>query len=194
MTLDAKETQTLLRDLTAAFVERPDALEINFSEHPSGRTYWTMKGHVGDMPRLVGKGGSHVDAIKLLVEQFGRAADLTYLFALLDADPGPSFGESAEKIATEWDPGPTVELLERVLDVLGVGEYKVESSARYSGERDKPRFDLVVHVRDDEDHKLLTVPPELNRKSQPVVTALGTIFRAIAKSEGVRISLEVRRS
>lgn len=189
MTTQTEQINDLLRELVETFIDHAHALSISAKEVP-GAVYWTMQGHADDYGKLVGKKGAHVDAMTLLVSSLGTAADQLFTFKLLEPEPAPRRPASPTKTAAHYDPVPARDLLCRILDNLGLGQfavsYKVEKDAQIS-----VLFEIAV--RTDEDYRALTVAPENSPKGLSVIAALGTLFRAHANKRGIRTQLEVLR-
>jgi predicted RNA-binding protein YlqC (UPF0109 family) len=172
MTTDAQITN-LLRDLVSTFVERPEALRVAAQPAADGACYFAMKGALEDESKLVGAGGSHVDALALLVAEFGRA----------DQPP---------RDVIDHDPQPARELLCRVLSSLDVGAFAVTVGPG-PGPRNSLTFLFEISLHDAVDYKRLTVPVQhVSCENATIVAALGTLFRAIAKKNGVRYNLTVK--
>ena len=185
-------TEQIVRRLAALLSKTDEPLEIRVRDH-NGRIYWTAKPCSEAAPYLVGKGGGHVKAIQHLFTGFGRACGGDYSFRLLDPDPGPLRAVTAPPAAPDYDPTDLAELLEDVLDALGVGEYMVKTEPRGLSSLGAPQYELEVWVRDDADYQLLTVEPddgtELNN-----ISAIGVLWRAAASISGGRVSVTVRRA
>lgn len=188
MTNQTETNADLLRDLLTAFIDYPDELAIEPKDFRDA-VYWSVQGHTDDHPKLVGKGGAHVKAIKYLLLRMGTAVDTVYSFELLDPEPGRRRQESPQKNAESYDPTPACDLLIRLLEGLGIGQYAVESKQDATA-INPLRYEFNILVRDREDYLLLTAY-EKDRDGQTIISALGTLFRAIANRDGVRIQLEV---
>lgn len=189
---DIDQTQDLIHDLLASFTAKPEEIAIEVKEHP-GRVYWVVKACGEDTPRIVGRSGAHLKALQFLVREIGKSLDSTHSLELLDPEPGMRPDEPKEPTATSHDPSREVVLLQNLVEALGVSESKVEAFLRPERLDGRLYFDLNVWVRDDQDYKLLTVPPSVKSKAT-VVEALGVLFRAGAKRNGIRINIVVKRA
>lgn len=189
MTTQTEQINDLLRELVETFIDHPHALALTPKEVP-GATYWTMQGHADDYGKLVGKKGAHVDALTLLVSSLGEAADQLFTFKLLEPEPAPRRAASPPKQAEHYDPRPARDLLCRILENLGLGQFAVEAKITKAGQIEV-LFEITV--RTDEDYRALTVAPDNSPKGLSVIAALGTLYRAHANKGGIRTQLEVLR-
>jgi predicted RNA-binding protein YlqC (UPF0109 family) len=191
MTTQTEQINDLLRALVETFIDHAHALSISAKEVP-GAVYWTMQGHADDYGKLVGKKGAHVNALTLLVASLGTAADQLFTFKLLEPEPAPRRAASPPKQATHYDPRPARELLCRILENLGLGQFAVEAKPTPSG---KTPIEVLfeISVRTEEDYRALTVAADNSSEGLSVIAALGTLFRAHANKGGIRTQLEVLR-
>ena len=185
-------TEQLLRDLITTYTCDPDQVELEVKEHP-GRVVWKLKVSAADMPLLCGKQGTHSKALLFLAGEIGKNADKFYAFTILDPEPGPSGEKKNLEPAATYDPDPARELLERLLSALGVGEFSVQHEPRGRHADGRLENDFVIYVRDDDDYRLLTVPTTVERDAQPIITAIGTLYRAAANKQGVRCHVQVTK-
>lgn len=204
------DVERLLRDLASAFVERPAELKIASQESLTGECFFALQGAPEDEPILVGKGGSHVNALTFLVAQLGEAEGKTFTFRLITPNEPDEDSAPWERIKTQsaiaHDPAPAAAMLRRIFDALGVQATVEVSPGR--GARSSLAFVFQIHPRDAEDHQRLTagrrvvVRPFLPANGRhperreiaieaTIEGALGTLWRAIALSQGVRYSVAV---
>jgi predicted RNA-binding protein YlqC (UPF0109 family) len=181
------ETQVaaLLRDLAAAIVSRPECIEVERRDPVRGETLWWMQCAPEDQGKLIGRGGSHARAFDLLVAAMGWSVGETWRFKL---PPVASMGEQdppAHRPRTH-DPTPAHELLVRILAQLPAAGTIVEKPRAFPGAPLHFHFDvwtpdvaLFRELRFDDD-------PQSN-----LVGALGTLFRAAARTKGVRYQINV---
>lgn len=188
MTTQTEQISDLLRELVETFIDHANSLAIDHKCVP-GATYWTMQGHADDYGKLVGKKGAHVNALTLLVSAMGTAADQLFTFKLLDPEPAPRRASSPPKQADHYDPRPARDLLCRILENLGIGQFAVDDIMPPGRMPIEVMFRIAV--RTDEDYRALTVAPDNSPKGLSVIAALGTIWRAMANKHGIRTQLEV---
>jgi len=189
MTTETTETKQLIRDLLASFTNHPEALDIEAQLAP-GSAYWMIKGHPEDEPILVGRQGSHVRALAFLIQSFGQARDEQHTCRLLtEREPRPRPQMEARAVL-RFDPEPSRALLSRILEELAIDSFAV-----LVGPGTEPRRSLTfvfsIQVKDAADYNVLTVAPDSS--SETIVGALGTLFRAIAKKNGVRFVITVEK-
>jgi predicted RNA-binding protein YlqC (UPF0109 family) len=173
----------LLREFVASYVDKPDALRIEFQTAATGDVYWMMKGDFEDEGKLVGKAGTHVDALEFILMAIGRHSGVVYTFRLLTR--GGCEKKEAPRDVIEYDPGRVQVLLTRLLVALGIGaSVRVGPGA---GPRNSLTFVFTIKASAREDYSRL-VHVDVNFGST-IVAALGTLFRAIAKKDGVRFTI-----
>lgn len=195
-TTDDTKLTEILRDIAAAIVERPGEIRAAAQPAEDGACYFALKGHREDESKLVGTGGSHVDALAFLVAAAGAAAGRAFTFRLITEGNPERRPPNPPRDVIDHDPNPARELLRRMLDRLDLRAFEVEVGPG-NGPRNSLTFLFSIRVK-EEDYRRLTAPPfppgfEDGRfDEQTVVGALGTLFRAIAKKAGVRYSLTVR--
>lgn len=203
MTADASRTKALIRDLAASFTKHPEGIqlriataeELSIKRLPPTAVLWVMYGaRQEDEAVLIGKLGSHVRALSFLVRSFGMARNETHLFELITVHAPRDRSAMIRNVARTHNPTPAVALLQRILAELSIGAFKVEAAT--AGTTEDPAFVLTINVREFVDYSALTVAPFQGASSgaaETIVGALGTLFRAIAKKNGVRYDLVVAR-
>lgn len=181
-------TKELLRDLVHAFTMHPEALQLE-AQHTTGAALWIMKGHKDDERFLVGSGGSHVRALSFLVRCIGLARREQYTFKLITIQAPRKRPPMDPNDAITHDPEPTRALLERILQELSIGSFSVDVGPGV-GPRAALTYVFTIRVKDGADYNALTVAP-FPESTETIVGALGTLFRAIAKKNGVRFDIAV---
>lgn len=187
MTTDT--TQAILRDLVAAFTFHPEAIEID-SQVAAGSVYWMLRGHPDDEPVLIGKQGGHVRALTFLIQEIGKARGETHTFRLMTEHKPRARPPMEQRSAMRFDPEPARELLVRVLQELAIGDFLVEVGPGV-GERRALMFEFTITVRDQRDANVLLAHHVDEDNANSLVETLGTLFRAIAKKNGVRFEVKV---
>lgn len=186
------ETETvyaILRELKRLLTNRKDDFELKVIERPA-RVYFNLKASIDDTPKLVGKQGLHVNAIKLLVSEFGKNFGKAHEFNLLDPDPGDVASVQPSKPVDNYDPKPLVDLLELILGAVGVGSWRVVVEERGINGHGALVFHFGVCVGSADDYALLTIAPNLD-SPLTVVAAIGTLLRAAASVAGIRVDVSV---
>ena len=197
MTTETAQTKALLLELIGAFISFPESLRIVAQESETGDVYWIVKGEPEDDPKLIGRGGEHVQALTLIVREIGLALGKIYTLRLLtesaprDREPQPF------KDTLEYNPLPARTLLERVIESLNVGKFAVAVGPG-AGPRTSLSYVFAVRFEEVADSLALTRGLGMKFGEREVFTtleyAIGVIFRAIAKQAGVRFHLVIEKS
>ncbi len=201
MTTVRHPTENLIHEIASAFVDKPEALEVVSQPALDKAVYFALKGHPGDEGRLVGTGGSHVDALTFLVAMVGRATGEKFTFRLITcARPDERTTMKLNHVLT-YDCTRVQSLLERVLVALGFGDVEVDV-----GPSKGPQFSLsfafklIAHEAATRERLInpvkIVIFPATDEKPEKaiemrLVEALGTLFRAIARKDGVKFSIAV---
>lgn len=190
------EAADLIRDIIETYTQHPEELLIDVKEHAAaGAVYFRVTAHGNDQPSLIGRMGSHVKALTRLVEEMGRAAGVVFNIVV----PPPNVLRdkiSLDKVRRRdtYDVLPAGALLVRILCALGLQEHnlQVDQVKDLSAPFQPLTFRFRITVRSQDDYARLTWnPPE---PGEVLIGALGTLFRAYANKEGVKFTLEVRKS
>lgn len=198
---ETQQLSDLLRDLAGALVDKPEAIRVATQAALDGTSYWAVKGDPEDESKLVGRDGSHVNALRLVVQEIGRANGKVYTFRLITDNDARARPPGNPRDVLEYDPRPARDLLCRILAELELAEFAVEVGPG-AGPRNSLRFDFAVRVKEAADYSELLKPRRLVLREgsaraeevaveMPIVDALGTLFRAIAKRAGVRFQINV---
>ena len=182
----ASDLSELVRELAGLYVGHPDKLQIRFQEAKDGSVYFAMRGTPEDDSRLIGTKGCHVDALKFLIGEIGAAQGRAFTFRLLST-PGSRGQWYPPRDVLDYDPIPARDLLRRILSALGVAEFSVEVNPG-SGPRESLFFEFEVKIPDGKIAADLTIGEE---DEISVIGAIGTLFRAIAKTNGVRFQVRL---
>lgn len=183
-------TTTLIRDIAAAFVDHPEQIDCR-SQASEDAVYFAMRGALADEGKLVGAQGAHVDAMTLLVSEFGKSEGHTFGFLLMTTGTRTDRPKAPERQASGHSPAPAQSLMVRILERIHIGGFDV--SVAFS-----ETYVFTIKVNALQDYIKLTVSQPFKRPSgtqqeMSIVGALGTLFRAIARKEGVRYAISVRQ-
>ncbi len=193
MTNDTKTISDLLRDLATGFIDKPAELQIASQESRDGAVYFAMKGALDDEPKLIGRAGAHVDALRFIVFKLGRARTRDFSLRLI-TEGSPRDRRPVEfRDVIEHDPRPARELLFRVIEALEFKTFSVGVSPG-DGARTALTFVFDIKVFDGAAVREIVAPDPAapaGLESLTLLTALGTIFRAVAKKSGVRYQVDV---
>ena len=194
MNARTEQTLTLIRDLAAGFVDHPEALRVEAQEAEPDSAYFMLKGHAEDVAKLVGKDGTHVDALTFLVSALGIVNGQVYTFRLLTEKRAGTTSDAEPRHAMAYDPAHVQMLLVRIMATLNLEGYAVTVGPG-TGPRDCLTFTFDIRVKDSFDYSILTLAHEITRADRTLkmalISALGTLFRAIARRNGVRFHLNV---
>lgn len=171
------QTRDLIVDLVGRYVDRPADLRCEFQTTEKGDVYWMMKGHEADEGKLVGIAGCHVKALERLIVRVGAEQRKTYTFRLLTIGEPLRRPKQAPRDVIEYDPRPARDLLCRLLDALAVQRFTVEV-----GPGSDPRRSLTF---------VFTVKTASYIDAE-TLDALGTLYRAIAKRDGIRFQISLQ--
>lgn len=190
---DTTKTREVLRALVARIVAHGDDVVVEPTAESGGRALWTLRCHPDDESKVLGHSGTHATALIHLVESMGFARDA--IFNLKIETPGDS-GDRAKtrrEPAERYDPLPVSELLSRVLEELSLGEFAVRVRPSTPAEDASEELSFVFEIlpREKRDYSLLLVRSTTNGLT--LVGSIGTLFRAVARRDGVRFTLEVVR-
>lgn len=171
-----QQTRDLIIELVGRYVDRPADLRCEFQTTEKGDVYWMMKGHETDEGKLVGIDGCHVNALESLIVRIGTEQRKTYTFRLLTIGEPRRRPQQAPRDVIEYDPRPARDLLCRLLYALAVQRFSVEV-----GPGSDPRRSLTFVFR----------VKTASYIDGDMLDALGTLFRAIAKKDGVRFQISL---
>ena len=176
-----------LRKVIEGFIDHPDKLLLVATEH-DGSVFWTLRGAGDDQPKLVGRRGKHVRAIRILIEHCGRRADEVYRFKLFEPEDGERKEENQDRIATAYDPEPARALLERAA-ALALGSPVQVTAHETAGQR-PPFYRFRAHVADLHALNLLVEEDESGQNPCSLFEALAMLWAARGRKDGVRIAVE----
>lgn len=201
MTTVRHPNENLIHDIAAAFVDKPESLEIVSQPALDKAVYFALKGDPRDEGRLVGVGGCHVDALTFLVAMMGRAAGEKFTFRLITCARPEERTSMKSNHVTNYDVAPAQRLLSRILAEIGVPDARIQVRAP-----EGPQFSLsfVLSIvtpypaqRDRllDSTKIVIFPASETKSEKAIemrgVEALGTLFRAIARKDGVKMAIAV---
>lgn len=190
MNEQTRSTLELIRALVASYILHPKKLLLEGSEI-DGRIYFEMKAAFDDQPKLIGKGGSHIKALRFLLREIGRGQQVDYNINLLEPTPGPRGEPEKPKAVSYYETKEAHELLERAAGSLVLGQVRVDC-ARIPGDR-PCSYLFTITPRDANDYADLITPDDADPEEQTVIGALGTLFRAYANKAGVQFKIDVKK-
>lgn len=186
----AERFAPVLIRLLEAMVDNPEQVKIASDEIPGGIN-WGFQCEAGDVRKVIGKQGSRLRALRLVVDLAGREAREEWrIYA-----PKPS-GETrppvkAQKPAT-FSPVASILLLCDLLESVGATAAVVSTGSAEAG------FSLQIRPLYAESrtallemHEALYAPTQQETQPINLIGSLGTIYRGIAGKNGVKFHLDV---
>lgn len=186
MTTSTPIIESLLRDLAAAMVSKPDRVRVERRDPIEGETLWWLSCAPEDLGKIIGRSRSHARAFEILLEAMGSAIGEAWLFKVERVE-GPIRQEPPVRRPRSHDPSEAHELLARILAQLPLGSPIIECDAD-SADDLFFHFDVRVGRMGETRLKTLRDPQDSDTSLE---AALGTLFRAIARKNGVRYQLNV---
>lgn len=176
----------IIERLLCALVDDQRAVELQANCLP-GRINWSWIVDINDTGKVIGKSGVHLRALQLVIEVMGQVANEEWC-----AKPEDPIGVERERRPDTPTPATHNALAAYglLLDVLTAMQIKVDGCV--SGTI-KDGFNFILRSNGVQHHDAMTEPREAiyerNQKERAPLTleaALGTIFRAIGRRQGVR--------
>lgn len=178
-----EELTDLLRRLIEAYTDFPRDLTLT-PRILKGRVDWSIEANINDQGKIVGKQGSHINALKFIFALIGQRHGQQFVLNLRDGS-----GEREPEILRRPAP-PTYscsthrQLLSDVL--AAVFEDGLPVIARREGQiAGKPVFVLEIGVERRQDFEVL-----VNDSGPALLDALATLFSAAASRDGVAYRVE----
>ncbi len=190
MTPSERFAPILIR-LLEAMVDQPDLVKISTDEFPSGIN-WGFECGPDDVRKVIGKQGSRLRALRLIVDLAGKEAREEWrIFA-----PAPTGRITTQSFKAEKPTGFTPMASLFLLGEL-ITQFRVSASIDYTGNAEDG-YSLQVRPEDNEGKTtLLEMHPALYSdnqvETQPInlIGSLGTLWRGIAGKNGVKFHLDV---
>ncbi len=185
----------LIREVIASFIDHQNYLSLHLGEclvrgYPSHG--WIIDVHADDMRKVVGKSGTHIMALQHLFQrmQSGRAWPLI----LRDPQPAIVTAQCAPVKAERYDFRRAQTLIQSLVIALGCPQTVVACDSRANGgSTGELAFTFVFHAPNEAEYDRLTVPHPTDTKNRTLVASLGTLFKAIARKDGVDFDIVVPR-
>jgi len=186
-------THALLEDLLLSLVDKEGALTLRANEH-TGRIDWTVGVDINDITKIIGKGGAHMRAIRLIVDLMGRAKNPVEIWNFEHDEPEEGLRHRREDMEQPnfHDPEDDTILLSEILSAIGVDCSVAVSGAIAGG------FDFSIRPHSQAANQALLEPHEAiykrwqkEREPLNLAAALGTLWRAVGKKNGVRYRVSV---
>lgn len=188
MNPEEEKAAAALERLVAALLDHPRKLEFDATRLPS-RVNVRVRVDVEDAGKVIGIKGAHVKALQLVAARLGDRLGQLWALRVDDPEEAPRPGKKQDAPpAASFDPFVDVQLLSEVLACLiGLGftcDYR-----RDPGSGDAWTF-VVVPAGFAEHETLVDKAPG---SEETLVAALGTLFRAVGRRQGVGYKIELPR-
>lgn len=179
-----QQISNLIGDLARRYVAHPQSIDVRFQRSLDGSVYFALQGDPKDAGRLIGSEHTHADAMALLVKYFGRVQSRTFTFRLITIQERASKPSELYDVIS-YDTAQDKEILDRLLNALDVdGTVEVGPG---TGPRKALSFEFIVNVK----HRIIAENLTLSVQGLSIIGAIGTLYRAIAKSKGVRFNVRL---
>ena len=191
--MTTKNAHDLILRIAGAFVTYPDDLRLEHQSGEDGSVYWVMRGKPEDEGKLVGNHGAHVDALRMIVTEFGRAARVAYTFRLVTERQFVERQEKPRVDTAEFDPKPAENLLVEILCQCEIGDFNIQTKIG-EGRKTTLAYDFHVVLANPTDYSALTIQRKFKHREGETMSiegAIGTLFRAIGKVNGVRFRVVI---
>ncbi len=191
------ETESLLRELVSAFVDKPEAVELHTVPLLARQTAFMLSVAPEDESRAIGQRGSHVNALALLVQEMGAKAGTPYLLSLQTTGGPQMRQDSPPRASGEFSLHATIALIGRVLTKIVRHKFRIEVDEDWDGTALTVRLTLCFDQPADSfairrpTALLTTATNGRDPLLLDVLGSLGTLARAIGRKSGVRIHLQL---
>ncbi len=190
MIINEETASPIIERLLLALVDDPRAVQLEANCLP-GRVNWSFRVDVNDTGKVIGKGGTHLRAIQLIIELMGKAAREEW-----HAKPNDPTGKSRERRPdTEppesHSPFSDCSLLGSLLALMRINT-KVEATGNVA---DGFVFKIRCVQFQDHDalldmHAAIYSRNQMEREPLNLIGALGSLFRSIGRRQGVRYRID----
>ncbi len=184
LSAEAQQDRETLLTLIRAFTYRHEALTLEGREFP-GLVEWKLRGAASDQGHLVGKKGSHAQALAFIAKKMGSANGTQYRLSVMEPEEGKREEQEDRPWATELDCEDLQELVTKVLGSCGLDDYWLACDVVQTAFL---TVTLSVHFRDHAEADRMT---SKDRNGMSLEASLGTILRAVADVLRVKIQLTV---
>jgi predicted RNA-binding protein YlqC (UPF0109 family) len=173
----ADTLRKLIKGMVIEFVLHPDDLVVVVTER-SGVLSIRIRCHQGDVGRVIGTRGAHVNALKVLALLYGQKHKLRVDFMPIEESvQGKSDRYSKFKASTEWRKAELLGLLEQVAWNI----FKADAAVAIACVDNVADSEITVSVARDEPARVV----------DQADAALGVIFNAIGKPNGRTLTVHV---
>lgn len=183
MTNEDQRAPLIVR-IIEAIIDDARSLELD-TEPLTRRVNWRAKVNVNDAGKLIGKKGAHLKAIRVLVGLMGQHFGEVWHVSVDDPDEGPIHEKPPIEPAANYNPALASQFLLEILETF------LADAPEIGVERAGDEFLFVIRPRNVGDYEKLVEEYNLGREQLAPVAALGTLFRAYGRQQGVTLRIEV---
>lgn len=186
MTNEDQRARLICR-LVESIIDNSRALELE-AQPMTRRVNWRAKVNVNDAGKLIGKKGAHLKSIRVLVGLMGQHFGEVWRFDVVDPDEAEIVEKDpiAPATAALYDTRPARELLVDVLETFCAERPGIVSEVNADAE-----IVFTIQPKSVRDYETLVEGYNLGREQLTPVAALGTLFRAYGRQQGVTFRVEV---
>ena len=185
----AEDASELLGRLIEVITDYPRDLSIRI-RNMRGRAEFFVTPNINDQGKVVGKHGSHIKALKLLIAQIGERHGQQLVIRLEEDTNGERLPDPVRKAASPaYSCTAHKQLLNDVLAAI------LDEAPAVAVDRDvtggSTLYVFTIEAQRIQDYERLVTPGVGEFEGQTVISALGTLFRAAGLRDGVGFKLEV---
>lgn len=191
--LDTDRAGDLILKLAEALVDDPRRVSMEASEMPR-RINWQVKVDINDAGKLIGKHGSHLKAFGLVVRLMGEKGGEDWRLVHVPPDDGERMERAPSETPKHYDPTIASEILKESLELI------LEAAPVVSVDQHRNEFTFTVRPILAQDFARLLDAVEItparfnparNAETLNLASALGTLWRAYGRKEGVYFKVNV---
>lgn len=180
----------LLRDLVAALCSKPEEARVDYIPGEGDLGAFRVKVADCDTGRVFGRDFSHLFALKFIVQRMAARARARWSLSIADRAPGAGDERSEYPPPPQaYDPEGARALLEDAVNAV-----ISDNASVAAGNGHKPHnFVFTIRADTRDGAAELTTPFSVTGAREPLSaqSALGTLWRAIGRQEGVTFRVEV---
>lgn len=184
MTNEDQRAPLIVR-IIEAIIDDARSLELD-TEPLTRRVNWRAKVNVNDAGKLIGKKGAHLKALRVLVGLMGQRFGEVWHVAVDDPDEGDIHEKPPIPMATDYKPAEALAFLVEILDAI----LTEKPSIGVAPGVEPSEFLFVIWPTSVADFETLVKPYNLGREEIAPIAALGTLFRAYGRQQGVNFRIE----
>lgn len=178
----------IIKALITGLIDDAQSLRLDAAEMPR-RVNWRAKVDINDTGKLIGKKAAHLYSLRVLISLMGARFGEDWRFEVSDPDDGERKEKAEIQRVKEIDASPVREFLFRILEGVIAERPEIHFVAQTNeyGWREYAFTILATKA----DYSRLTTPVMVGREKLAPVAALGTLFRAYGRQQGVSFTIQV---